>query len=123
MSSINQSKYPEANPFSLKQNNTNYTYTILEEGFYPKSTCFTSARSRTGIQFKVPNNYLVQTSWGRGKLRHTVKCEIEYESDGPVFRICFGEDFQYIVESKESPTRVANEYLQVGILSVNKNLI
>lgn len=117
MSSIDQSKYPEANPFSLKQNNTNYTYTIIKEGFYPKNiTHFTSARSRNGTQFKIPNNYLVQTSWGRGNQRHTVECEIEYESDEPVFRIWFGENFQYLVESKESPTKVANDYLQVGIL-------
>ena len=119
MDSFNQNKYPENNPFSLKQNNTNYTYTIIKEGFYPPKNiiCYTSARSRNKTQFKIPDEYLVQTSWGRGNLRHTVKCEIEYESDGqPVFRIWFEENFQqHVIKSKESPTRAANKYLQVGI--------
>jgi hypothetical protein len=119
MSSLEQSKYPKDNPFSLKQNNTNYTYTIIQEGFYPSKDiiCYTSARSKNGTQFKIPNNYLVQTNWGRGKSQHTVECEIEYESNGcPVFRILFEENFQQcIVESKESPTKAANEYLQVSI--------
>jgi hypothetical protein len=61
MSFINQNKYPKVNPFSLKQNNTNYTYTIIKEGFYPKNiTHFTSAHSCNRTQFKIPNNYLVQ---------------------------------------------------------------
>jgi hypothetical protein len=118
MSSLNENKYPQTDIFSLKQNNTTYTYTIISEGFYPPKNilCYTSARSRNGTQFKIPNNYLVRTSWGRGDLRHTVECEIEYESNRPVFRILFEENFQQqVVESKESPTKAANEYLQVGI--------
>ncbi|GBC44604.2 hypothetical protein GLOIN_2v1778530 [Rhizophagus irregularis DAOM 181602=DAOM 197198] len=126
MSSSNQSKYPENNPFLLKQNNTNYTYTIIKEGFYPSKNiiCYTSARSRNGTQFKIPNKYLVQTSWGRGNLRHTIKCEIEYELDGqPVFRIWFEKNFQqYVVESKESPTKAANEYLRSKNPNTHANL-
>ncbi|PKC56250.1 hypothetical protein RhiirA1_474273 [Rhizophagus irregularis] len=103
------SKYPENNPFLPKQNNTNYTCTIVKEGFYPSKNiiCY------TGIQFKISDNYSV-TGRGEGDLRHTIKCEIEYESDGrPVFRIWFGKNFkQYVIESKESPTKAANEYLR-----------
>ncbi|CAB5199737.1 unnamed protein product [Rhizophagus irregularis] len=105
------SKYPENNPFLPKQNNTNYTCTIVKEGFYPSKNiiCY------TGIQFKISDNYSV-TGRGEGDLRHTIKCEIEYESDGrPVFRIWFGKNFkQYVIESKESPTKAANEYLRVS---------
>ena len=114
MSFLNQSKYPEANPFSLKQNNTIYTYTIIKEGFYPPKNIvhYTSARSRNGTRFKIPNDYLVKTSWGRGNSRHTVECGIEYGLDKqPVYRIWFEENFQqHIVESNESSTKAANEY-------------
>ncbi|CAB4426592.1 unnamed protein product [Rhizophagus irregularis] len=108
----NQSKYPENNPFLLKQNNTNYICTIVKElRFYPSKNiiCY------TGIQFKISNNYSV-TGRGEGDLRHTIKCEIEYESGGrPVFGIWFGKNFkQYVIESKESPTKAANEYLRVS---------
>ena len=117
MSFLNENKYPNINIFSLKQNNTTYTYTIISEGFYPPKSMihYTSARSRSGTQFKIPNNYLVRTSWERGNSQYIVECEIEYELNGPVFRILFEKNFQQVVESKESPTKAANEYLQVGI--------
>ncbi|RIB20598.1 hypothetical protein C2G38_2035120 [Gigaspora rosea] len=35
--SPSQHRYPENNPFSLKQNNATYIYTIISEGFYPPS--------------------------------------------------------------------------------------
>src|SRR6185436_1219423 len=100
-------KYPETTTFSLKQNGTNYTYNIISEGFYPSKNIvkYTSARSRAGKQFKIPDNYIVQTSWGRGNLQHNIKCEIKYESNQPIFRILFGENFEQIVESKESSTK------------------
>ncbi|CAG8542378.1 16047_t:CDS:2 [Cetraspora pellucida] len=92
--SLDQSKYPENNPFSLKQNNTNYKYHIINEGFYSSKN---------------------KTSWGRNKSHHTVECEIEYEQDGSVFIIRFEENSQqYVLNSKKSPTAVANDYLKVS---------
>ncbi|CAG8600876.1 6082_t:CDS:2 [Cetraspora pellucida] len=78
------SKYPEDNPFSLKQNHTTYTYTIISERFYPPDIVrYTSAHSRNGTKYKIPDNYLVQTKWGREKSRHVVECEIEYDINEP----------------------------------------
>ncbi|CAG8686405.1 14824_t:CDS:2, partial [Cetraspora pellucida] len=113
--SLRQCKYPEDNPFFLKQNNTTYTYTIISEGFYPPTSivCCTSSHSHNGIQYKISDNYLVQTKWDRKKSHHIVECEIKYEMNKPVFRIKFEENVQtFVMESKESATDVANKYLQ-----------
>ncbi|CAG8787681.1 7451_t:CDS:2, partial [Racocetra fulgida] len=98
--SFNQSKYPENNPFSLKQNNTKYKYHVINEGFYPPKDkiCCTVASSRNGSKYRVLNNYLVQT---------------KYKQDGPIFIIRFEENSQqYVLKSKKSPTNIANDYLQ-----------
>ncbi|CAG8700594.1 22826_t:CDS:2, partial [Dentiscutata erythropus] len=113
--SFKQSKYPENNIFSLKQNNTNYKYYVINEGFYPPKDkiCYTTASSCNGSKYRVLNNYLVQTSWGRSKSRHIVKCEIEYEQDDLIFIIRFEENSQqYILKSKKFSTTIANNYLQ-----------
>ncbi|CAG8790491.1 30613_t:CDS:2 [Gigaspora margarita] len=82
--SLNPNKYPEDNPFSVKQNNTYYLQT----------------------RYKIPDNYLIQTSWGRGKSKHIIECEIKYKLDGPIFIVRFQKDSQqYILESKESPKK------------------
>ncbi|CAG8694851.1 11930_t:CDS:1, partial [Dentiscutata heterogama] len=75
--SLSQSKYPEDNPFSLKQNNTTYTYTIISEGFYPPTSIvhYTAAFSRNRTKYKISDNYLVQTRWGRGWSKHVIECE------------------------------------------------
>jgi hypothetical protein len=115
--SLERNKYPEKNPFSLRQNNTKYTYNIINEGYYPPKNmlCYTSNHN-TGsgkTQYKIPDRYLVETSWGR-KSRHTIECEIEYDSEGPVFIIRFNENYQHVIQSKESSSNIANEYLQVS---------
>ncbi|CAG8769713.1 1627_t:CDS:2, partial [Cetraspora pellucida] len=83
--------------------------------FYPPKDkiCCTVASSHNGSKYRVLNNYLVQTSWGRNKSRHMVECEIEYEQDGSIFIIRFEENSQqYVLISKKSLTNVANDYLQ-----------
>ncbi|RIB19203.1 hypothetical protein C2G38_2182532 [Gigaspora rosea] len=71
------------------------------------------ASSRNRTQYRIPDNYLIQTSWGRNKSHHMVEYEIEYEQDGPIFIIRFEENaYQYVLESKKFPTTVANDYLQ-----------
>ncbi|CAG8726503.1 1959_t:CDS:2 [Cetraspora pellucida] len=83
--SLNQNKYSENNPFSVKQNNTIYKYHIINEGIY------------------LPKDKLSFTS---------TQCKIKYELNGPIFRIRFQEDSQQnIIESKESPSAAANNYL------------
>ncbi|RIB08006.1 hypothetical protein C2G38_2212765 [Gigaspora rosea] len=113
--SLDQSKYPKNNPFLLKQNNTIYKYYVINEGFYPpeNKVCYTVASSRDRTRYEVPDNYLVQTRWGRAKSRHMVECKIMYEQDGPVYIIRFEKNSQqYALKSKKSSTAVANDYLQ-----------
>ncbi|RHZ88086.1 hypothetical protein Glove_26g124 [Diversispora epigaea] len=90
-------KYPETTTFSLKQNGTNYTYNIISEGFYPPKNIvkYTSAYSRIRKQFKIPDNYIVQTI-------HVPKIDFRF----------LRENFEQIVESKEFSTKVTTEYLQ-----------
>ena len=110
------STYPISNIITLNQNGTRYTYCIIKEGYYPQSDKlrYTSARSCNNTQFKIPDNYLVQTSWGRGTSKHMIQCEINYVEKVPVFKISFGENFQANVESTQSATNAANAYLQVS---------
>ena len=116
---MSQFNYPESNILKLNQNNTHYIYTIIKEGYYPSNDilCYTSARNNS--QFKIPDNYLVQTSWGRGVSKHIVKCEINYIETALVFKIWFGENFQASVTFTQSPSNAANSYLQVGLLILN----
>ncbi|RGB27967.1 hypothetical protein C1646_797857 [Rhizophagus diaphanus] len=95
------STYFASNIIVLNQNGTQYTYTIIKEGYYPQNDIlyYTSARSCNNTQFKIPDDYLIQTSWGREKI--------------PVFKISFGENFQASVESIHSATKAANAYLQI----------
>ncbi|CAB4415544.1 unnamed protein product [Rhizophagus irregularis] len=109
------STYPISNVITLNQNNTRYTYTIIKEGYYPQNSIlqYTSARSCNNTQFKIPDNYLIQTSWGRGASKHVIQCEINYIEEVPVFKILFGENFQLCVKSTQSATSAANAYLQM----------
>ncbi|CAG8747226.1 6594_t:CDS:2, partial [Cetraspora pellucida] len=96
--SLERNKYPENNPFSLKQNHTKYTYNIINEGHYSLKNILRYILTHSSIkaQYKISDGYLVETSWGRKKSKHKVECEIEYESDGPIFRIRFEENSQQI---------------------------
>ncbi|GET50379.1 hypothetical protein GLOIN_2v1778530 [Rhizophagus irregularis DAOM 181602=DAOM 197198] len=109
------STYPASNIIVLNQNGIQYTYTIIKEGYYPQNDilCYTSARSCNNTQFKIPDNYLIQTSWGRGSSKHIIQCGIIYIEKIPVFKISFGENFQASVESIHSATKAANFYLQI----------
>jgi hypothetical protein len=108
--------YPASNVITLNQNGTRYTYTVIKEGYYPQNDilCYTSARSCNNTQFKIPDNYLIQTNWGRGTSKHIIQCEINYIEKVPIFKISFGENFQACVESRQSATEAANTYLQVS---------
>ncbi|RIB12529.1 hypothetical protein C2G38_2200402 [Gigaspora rosea] len=80
--SLERNKYPEKNPFSLRQNNTKYTYNIINEEYYPPKNMlrYTSNHNTSSgkTQYKIPDGYLVETSWRR-KSRHTIECAIEYD--------------------------------------------
>ncbi|RIA91748.1 hypothetical protein C1645_821571 [Glomus cerebriforme] len=74
---------------------------------------YTSAYSCNNTQFKILDNYLIQTSWGRGASKHVIQCEINYIEKVPVFKILFEENFQLYVNSTQSAISAANAYLQM----------
>jgi hypothetical protein len=115
------STYPASNIIILNQNGTQYTYTVIKEGYYPQNDIlrYTSAHSCNNTQFKIPDDYLIQTSWGRGSSKHIIQCGIIYIEKIPVFKISFGENFQASVESIHSATKAANAYLQVSCIKLN----
>src|SRR4051794_32829504 len=87
---------------------------IIKEGFYPSNDILRYTSARNYSQFKISDNYLVQTSWGKGVSRHVVKCEINYIESVPVFKVYFGENFQGFVTFTQSLSNAANSYLQVS---------
>ncbi|RHZ71455.1 hypothetical protein Glove_258g50 [Diversispora epigaea] len=92
----------------INQNNTTYTCTIIKEGFYPLNNIIKYIFSHSGnnINCKIPDEYLIYTSWSKGTLRHMVKCKINYVDATPIFKISFGESFQTCLESAKSATNV-----------------
>lgn len=123
--SMSNTNYPASKILRLSQNSTCYTYTIIKEGFYPSNDIlqYTSARSCNNTQFKIPDDYLIQTSWGRGSSSHTVQCKINYQGKIPIFEICFGDNFQTCVNSAQSATHAANAYLKVSPESFKVKII
>ncbi|CAG8731300.1 19119_t:CDS:2, partial [Racocetra persica] len=62
--------------------------------------------------------------WGQGRSQHEIECEIKYETDGPVFIIRFEENGQnFIIKSKESVIKAANEYLKKRNLDTQAKLL
>ncbi|CAG8822102.1 41742_t:CDS:2, partial [Gigaspora margarita] len=63
--SLERNKYPEKNSFLLRQNNTKYTYNIINEGYYsPKNMLRYTSNYNTSsgkTQYKIPDGYLVET--------------------------------------------------------------
>ncbi|PKC50749.1 hypothetical protein RhiirA1_485461, partial [Rhizophagus irregularis] len=90
------STYLTSNIIVLNQNSTKYTYTIIKERYYPQNDIlyYTSACSCNNTQFKILNDYLIQTNWGRSSSKHIIQCKIIYIEKIPVFKISFGENFQ-----------------------------
>ncbi|RHZ51712.1 hypothetical protein Glove_475g22 [Diversispora epigaea] len=88
---------------------------MINKGFYPSNNIlkYTFSRSGDNTQYKLPDQYLIHTSWGRGKSKHTIKCEINYINTLPIFKIGFGDGFQTCIESIKSATDVANKYLHI----------
>jgi len=90
-----------------------FTYKIIEEGFYPSANIL--AYTTRGTRYKIPNNYIVETTWGKSNTKQTLKCTINYIQNEPVFRAYFGEKFDKYVESRSSCTDVATRYQNVCI--------
>ncbi|RHZ82462.1 hypothetical protein Glove_109g360 [Diversispora epigaea] len=62
--------------------------------------------------YKIPYDYIVETTWGRTTKKRTVRCEIDYNNNTCTFqfRIKYGTNFQDVVSSEKSPSNVASIY-------------
>ncbi|CAG8511927.1 24961_t:CDS:2, partial [Cetraspora pellucida] len=61
-------------------------------------------------KYKIPNNYIVHTSYGKKNNQKTVICSIYYCGKDAKFRVVYGNKHNDYVESKESSSAVANLY-------------
>ena len=115
------STYPLNNNIMYRERVNNVTirsfnYVIIKEGIYSDDIITTKkrklAKGRPTQQFKIPHNYIVETTWGRASKRQTVHCEIEYINAVPHFQIKYGSYFQHIISSDLSTTNAVLKYEQ-----------
>ena len=91
--------------------NRSFTYKVIKEGFYPPSAIL--SYTIRGNKYKIPDKYIVETTWGKSKTRQTLRCTINYIQNKPIFRAYYGEKFDKFFESKSSCTDVATQYQKV----------
>ena len=104
--------YPE-NPIILyKTTKHSFTYKILQEGIYPKPPIL--AYTQLPNKYKIPNGYIVQTSWGKKNSKIVIECSITYKQQKPVFQIKYEQEGQQYIEIGKSATGVANQYQKVN---------
>ncbi|CAB4407661.1 unnamed protein product [Rhizophagus irregularis] len=60
--------YPEKPIIEYSETGRSYTYNIIEEGNYPPVAYLKYTKRQNG--FRIPDNYEVETSWGKPKKRH-----------------------------------------------------
>ncbi|CAG8712034.1 14432_t:CDS:2, partial [Funneliformis caledonium] len=88
-------------------------YNIISLGHYPTNVIMTQNNSKDGRQYWIPNDYIVETEFGKRKLHSEIKYtsyqkEINYsepQSSGPrVFGLDIGKLHQCRLEALAIPT-------------------
>ncbi|CAJ0630207.1 5933_t:CDS:2 [Entrophospora sp. SA101] len=117
------STYPLVNNITYKERVNNqmkrsFSYVIIKEGVYPEKV-LTGPKSKNSVisrkkrsiqQYKIPHNYIVETTWGRAANKRTVRCKINYVDGIPQFCIECGFNFQNVIFSTKSPSDAALNY-------------
>jgi len=103
--------YPQSSVIEAKTSSNKFTYRIIQEGIYPNNDIL--ARTLKPNQYKIPDNYIIETTYGKSKTKKTATCFIQYKDNKPEFKI----EFQYaeIIEtiiSSSSPTDAATTYIK-----------
>ncbi|CAG8775287.1 10572_t:CDS:2, partial [Rhizophagus irregularis] len=75
-------------------------------GTYPNKSLL--AYTLPPNKYRIPDDYMVETTWGRSNNRCVVQCFINYIDNKPVFQIWFGKCFEHVVSSVRSATDVTN---------------
>ncbi|RIA81208.1 hypothetical protein C1645_744700 [Glomus cerebriforme] len=104
--------YPKDDTIVYKQKNErgivsqNFTYKVITAGNYPDKKILQVTRMPNC--YSIPNNYKIQTSWGRGKENKTVQCIITYHENKPLYQIQYGRNFTEQVSSGLSATNATD---------------
>ncbi|CAG8771672.1 32238_t:CDS:1, partial [Racocetra persica] len=83
-----------------------FLYKVIKEGTYPNKSLL--AHTLPPNKYPIPDDYTIETTWGRGNNQCTIRCSINYNKEGPVFYIYFGKYFEYEVFSIKTATDSAN---------------
>ncbi|EXX71393.1 hypothetical protein RirG_078850 [Rhizophagus irregularis DAOM 197198w] len=100
--------YPEKPIIEYSETGRSYTYNIIEEGNYPPVAYLKYTKRQNG--FRIPDNYEVETSWGKPKKRHLVRCIIKYVDNNPIYWVCYGNNYQHQIKSEKSCSDAASLY-------------
>ena len=112
-----EENYPTS-PEIIYYGDRKFNYTIIQEGGYlPAAKLYYTEAPN---YFPIPDNYIIQTTWGRTNNRCIIQCSIYYAEGIPHYLICFGDNFQYQVVSAKSPFDASVELHRV---SFSKKLI
>ena len=108
------SDYPKTDYILYTDGRRSYHYNVKQEGLYlqPPVLAYTQGKNK----YKIPDSYCVETTWGRGKNKKTVKCFINYIEEAPLFKIMYGMNFSEEIQSNISSTTAANAVLKVSII-------
>ncbi|RIB29633.1 hypothetical protein C2G38_2154893 [Gigaspora rosea] len=82
-----------------------FSYEIIQEGYYPLSPIL--AYTFPPNKYKIPDKYIVKTTFGKRSNQQIIKCSINYINNKPLYHIEFEDQ---IVESKKSASEAANLY-------------
>ncbi|UZO17994.1 uncharacterized protein OCT59_009322 [Rhizophagus irregularis] len=98
--------YPFDSIINFKKSGHSFSYKIIKEGTYPNKSLL--AYTLPPNKYRIPDDYMVETTWGRSNNRCVVQCFINYIDNKPVFQIWFGKCFEHVVSSVRSATDVTN---------------
>ncbi|CAG8813608.1 36181_t:CDS:2 [Gigaspora margarita] len=79
--------YPKSSIIEAKTSCNKFKYHIIQEGIYPSKNIL--AYTLKPNQYRIPHNYVVETTYGRGKSQKTILCSINYQNNIPEFKIEF----------------------------------
>ncbi|GES96422.1 hypothetical protein GLOIN_2v1784240 [Rhizophagus clarus] len=113
--------YPETDSVLYTDGRRSYYYKIKQEGLYPQPPILAYTQGKN--KYKILNGYCVETTWGRGEKKKTVRCLINYVEEKPLFKIMYGVNFSEEVQSNISSTTVANAVLKKLFPLNEKSLI
>ena len=89
--------YPSDPVIKFKQPGRSFSYKIIKKSTYPNKESL--AYTLPPNKYRIPDDYIVETTWGRSTNQCTVQYLINYNDGKPVFQMWFGKYFEYIIYS------------------------